>query len=289
MVSLNERIRDFYDQSTGLWLDTWGEQMHHGYYGAHGDRRVDHRQAQLDMIEELLAWGLPASATITSFLDAGCGVGGSSRYLADKFPRATGLGVTLSPVQAARGTQYNRSAGMEGRLQISARDVYSLDPETDGTYDFIWSMESAEHMADKEALFSLFHRMLKPGGRLLMATWCHRPEPPYLSPTDQYTLQKICELYHLPPLVSIPALAEAARRAGLSEIRTDDWSQAVEPFWGAVIRSGLDPRNWPGLIRSGMGTIQGAWAMKYMRQGFASGAIRYGVLSARAAAAATTD
>ncbi|CAH1000489.1 2-methyl-6-phytyl-1,4-hydroquinone methyltransferase [Neolewinella maritima] len=276
---LNERIRAFYDQSTPLWLNTWGEQMHHGYYGPDGKREVDHQQAQLDMIDELLAWG-GAPPSVTSFLDAGCGVGGSSRYLAGKYPQATGLGVTLSPVQAEHGNEYNALSGVDDRLRIIAKDVYTLDPEVDGTYDLIWSMESAEHMADKQGLFELFHRMLKPGGRLLMATWCHRPEPPYLSPSEQYTLQQICKLYHLPPMVSIPQLADSAAAAGLQDIQTADWSASVEPFWGAVIKSGLDPRNWPGLVRSGMGTIQGAWAMKYMRQGFASGAIQYGVLRA---------
>ena len=281
MVGLNERIKDFYDQSTQLWLDTWGEQMHHGYYGRQGERKVNHQQAQLDMIEELLRWGLPADYEVARFLDAGCGVGGSSRFLAAKFPESTGLGATLSPVQAERGTGYNHQVGVADRVSIVARDVYSLDPATDGPFDFIWSMESAEHMADKEGLFRLFHQLLKPGGRLLMATWCQRAEPPYLSPSDQYMLQKICELYHLPPMVSIPDLAAAAERVEFREVKTDDWSRAVEPFWGAVIRSGLDPRNWPGLIRSGIGTIQGAWAMKYMKQGFTTGAIRYGVLSAR--------
>ena len=282
MTGLNERIRAFYDQSTPLWLATWGEQMHHGYYGPDGQRPVDHRQAQLDMIEELLNWG-GAPAEVSRFLDAGCGVGGSSRYLARKYPEAEGLGVTLSPVQAERGNRYNATAGVADRVQLKAKDVYQLSPEEEGTFDLIWSMESAEHMADKVELFRLFHRLLRPGGRLLMATWCHRPEPPYLSPSDQYTLQQICALYHLPPLVSIPSLAEAATEAGLAKVETADWSRAVEPFWGAVIRSGLDPRNWPGLVRSGMGTIRGAWAMKYMRQGFASGAIQYGVLSAERA------
>ena len=279
MAGLNERIRTFYDQSTPLWLDTWGEQMHHGYYGPDGTRRVDHRQAQLDMIDALLDWGGTLDH-VGSFLDAGCGVGGSSRYLAAKYPEATGLGVTLSPVQAERGRGYNQSAGVDDRLRIIAKDVYTLDPATDGTYDLIWSMESAEHMADKQELFHLFHRMLKPGGRLLMATWCQRPEPPYLSPSDQYTLQQICTLYHLPPLVSIPNLGAAAGAAGFTDVQTADWSAAVEPFWGAVIRSGLDPRNWPGLVRSGVGTIQGAWAMKYMRRGFEAGAIQYGVVAA---------
>ena len=282
-MSLNERIRDFYDDSTPLWLNTWGEQMHHGYYGPRGKRQVEHKQAQLDMIEALMEWG-QAPRRIGRFLDSGCGVGGSSRYLALRHPEATGLGVTLSPVQAENGMRYNREAGVANRLEIRAQDVYTLDPETDGQFDVIWSMESAEHMADKKALFDLFHRMLKPGGQLLMATWCHRPEPPALTAEDQKILENICELYHLPPLVSIPTLAAAAQSVGLQHVETEDWSAAVEPFWGAVIRSGLNPFNWPGLIRAGNSTIKGAWAMKYMKAGFRSGAIRYGVLRATKAA-----
>ena len=280
MVGLNERIRDFYDQSTPLWLSTWGEQMHHGYYGPDGHRKVDHRQAQLDMIDALLEWGLAPTAGVERFLDAGCGVGGSSRYLAGRYPAAEGLGVTLSPVQAHRGNGYNRQAGVSDRVNLIAKDVFALTPANAGHFDLVWSMESAEHMADKEQLFTLFRSLLQPGGRLLMATWCHRDEPPYLSPQEQHVLQQICKLYHLPPLVSVSELHAAAEAAGLQHVRSDDWSAAVEPFWGAVIRSGLDPRNWPGLVRAGMGTIKGAWAMKYMRQGFATGAIRYAVLSA---------
>jgi tocopherol O-methyltransferase len=280
MAGLNRRIRDFYDASTPLWLTTWGEQMHHGYYGPDGRRAVDHRQAQLDMIEELLDFGGTSDRPVRRFLDAGCGVGGSSRYLARRYPDAEGLGVTLSPVQANRGNGYNREAGLSDRLTLIAKDVYALEAGQTGRFDLIWSMESAEHMEDKRGLFDLFYDLLNPGGQLLMATWCHRPEPPYLSPTDQYTLQQICELYHLPPLVSVPQLAEAAEQAGFSNIQTADWSDAVAPFWDAVIRSGLDPRNWPGLVRAGMGTIRGAWAMRYMKKGFASGAIRYGILSA---------
>lgn len=278
-MSLNADIRKFYDDSTPLWLNTWGEQMHHGYYGPDGMRKVDHRQAQLDMIEALLAWG-KAPEKFTRFLDAGCGVGGSSRYLALRHREAAGLGLTLSPIQAERGTQYNRDAGVADRVKIRAQDVYALDPEKDGQFDLVWSMESAEHMADKQALMSLFYRMLKPGGKLLMATWCHRSEPPSLSSSDKKILGSICRLYHLPPLVSIPALQATAEQAGFVELASEDWSDAVEPFWGAVIRSGLNPFNWPGLIKAGSGTIKGAWAMKYMKAGFRTKSIRYGVLRA---------
>ncbi|MEM6770432.1 MAG: methyltransferase domain-containing protein [Bacteroidota bacterium] len=278
-MSLNADIRKFYDDSTPLWLSTWGEQMHHGYYGPDGKREVAHQQAQLDMIEELLKWGR-APKKFERFLDAGCGVGGSSRYLAVLHREAQGLGVTLSPVQAEKGTQYNRDAGLADRVKLRAQDVYTLNPEADGQFDLIWSMESAEHMKDKQGLMDLFFKMLRPGGVLLMATWCHRPEPPALTGSDKKVLGNICRLYHLPPLVSVPTLYAAARQAGFDELETDDWSAAVEPFWGAVIRSGLNPLNWPGLLKAGTGTIKGAWARKYMKAGFRTKAIRYGVLRA---------
>jgi tocopherol O-methyltransferase len=279
MSNLNTRIKDFYDASTPLWLNTWGEQMHHGYYGPNGERKVDHQKAQLDMIDALLEWG-QAPTNFGRFLDAGCGVGGSSRYLALRHPEATGLGVTLSPVQAENGMRYNREAGVADRLEIRAQDVYTLDPVKDGPFDLIYSMESAEHMEDKRALMELFYGLLRPGGQLVMATWCHRTEPPALTTDDQRVLDNICKLYHLPALVSVPVLGEAATAAGFTNLATDDWSAAVEPFWGAVISSGLDPRNWPGLIRAGSSTIKGAWAMKYMKEGFRTGAIRYGMLRA---------
>ncbi len=279
MSSLNKRIRDFYDASTPLWLNTWGEQMHHGYYGPDGQDKVEDKQAQIDMIEELLAWGR-CPGEIQSFLDAGCGVGGSSRYLALRHPEAKGLGVTLSSVQAENGIRYNKEAGLDDRLSILAQDVYTIDNEYNKSFDLILSMESAEHMADKQGLMDLFYRLLRPKGWLIMSTWCHREEPPALTGKDEKVLGKICEGYHLPPLVSVSVLGDAAEKAGFKEVSTGDWSAAVAPFWGAVISSGLDPRNWLGFIGAGRSTIKGAWALKSMREGFRAGVIRYGVLSA---------
>lgn len=278
-MTLPQRIAKFYDDSTDLWLDSWGEHMHHGYYGPEGKREINHQEAQVDMIEALLEWGyLPDQ--VTRIFDAGCGIGASSRYLANRFERASTLGLTLSPVQAARGKAYNEKAGLADRCEIRAADVYQTDPEKEGAFDLIWSMESAEHMGDKPALFDLFYRLLRPGGTLLMATWCHRNEPPALRSHEQENLDKLCKLYHLPPWTSIPKLAEDAEEAGFKHIKTDDWSEGIAPFWGAVIKESLKPKNWPGLLRSGTGTLKGAWAMRYMQKGFREGSICYGMLTA---------
>jgi tocopherol O-methyltransferase len=273
-MDLHDKIAHFYDRSTPLWLDMWGEHMHHGHYGPDGKAVKDHRQAQIDLVEKMLEWGGVSRARVV--LDAGCGVGGSARYLALKF-EASVLGVTLSAVQADRAAAYNRQAGLDANVRIEQRDMMTLT-EADGPFDLIWSMESAEHIAEKQHMFELFHRLLAPGGTLLMATWCRRPEALGPKASTQRLLDHICRLYHLPPMVSRPDLETMARSAGFSGLRSDDWSAAVSPFWRAVIRSALSGRGIRGLLKAGLPTIRGAWAMRYMTRGFRRGILEFAVL-----------
>jgi len=272
-MTLNQRIQHFYDRSTQLWLDVWGEHMHHGYYGADGSERKEHRQAQIDLIEELLTWGEVHSAG--RILDVGCGVGGSARYLARKFD-AEVLGLTLSEVQAERAAAYNQQANLQDQVKIRAQDMMTLT-ETDGQFDLIWSLESAEHIADKRGLLELFYKMLKPGGKFLMVTWCHRDVPPTLNDEEKSVINNICELYHLPPMISPGDYEQIVQDLGFQNIKIADWSEAVRPFWGAVIQSALSWRSLRGLIRSGWSTVRGAYAMRYMQQGFREEIIKYAV------------
>lgn len=274
---LNERIRHFYDRSTRIWLDTWGEHMHHGHYGADGSLKKDHLQAQIDLIEELLRWGGVEQAS--AILDAGCGVGGSARYLAQRFG-ANVLGLTLSPVQAEQGMRFTKKAKLESRVEIAAQDLMSLSPDK-GPFTLIWSLESAEHIGDKKRLLELFYDLLTPGGQFLMATWCHRNEPPELKTSETKLLESLCELYHLPPMISVKRFEQLALDTGFREVKSGDWSQAVAPFWNAVIRSAISWRSVAGLLRSGLGTMKGAFAMRYMTQGYRMGTIRFGVLQGK--------
>lgn len=52
---LQTGIAEFYDESSGLWEDMWGDHMHHGFYEQDVTVSVpDHRVAQIRMIEESL-------------------------------------------------------------------------------------------------------------------------------------------------------------------------------------------------------------------------------------------
>jgi tocopherol O-methyltransferase len=276
--SLSEQIAQFYDASSGLWESLWGEHMHHGYYGKNGIYRLDRRQAQIDLIEELLHWGQITQPT--QILDVGCGIGGSTLYLAQKY-KAIAQGITLSPVQAKRATARAQAAGLGDRVSFQVADALAM-PFANNQFDLLWSLESGEHMPNKPGFLAECYRVLKPGGVFLMATWCHRPTDSLageLTLNEQNHLQEIYRVYCLPYVLSLPAYQAIATEVGFQTIRSADWSLAVAPFWERVIESALTPHAIAGLLQSGWTTIQGALALDLMKKGYDRGLIRFGLLS----------
>jgi len=281
--NLEQEIKDFYDASSSLWENIWGEHMHHGYYGRSGTNKVSRRQAQIDIIEELLHWGNLSEPEIPpeKILDVGCGIGGSTLYLAEKF-NASAQGVTLSPEQAKRATERATESNLEERVQFQVANALEL-PFAESSFDLVWSLESGEHFQDKAKFLQEAYRVLKPGGKLLMATWCHRATDSLageLTADEKQHLADIYRVYCLPYVISLPEYRAIAQEVGFQEIKCDDWSQAVDPFWNIVIDSALTPQAIMGLIESGWKTVEAALSLGLMSRGYRRGLIRFGILQA---------
>jgi hypothetical protein len=86
--------------SEGILEYYWGEHIHLGYYTENeriaGYKKKNFIQAKYDFIDKMLDFGKIESVAPKKVLDVGCGIGGTSRYLAKKFGSETSVtGITV--------------------------------------------------------------------------------------------------------------------------------------------------------------------------------------------------
>mmetsp|Transcript_47746 Transcript_47746/g.102334 ORF Transcript_47746/g.102334 Transcript_47746/m.102334 type:complete len:830 (-) Transcript_47746:38-2527(-) len=288
-MTLQEGIADMYDAASAVWVELWGEHLHHGYYpeGFKGNM-AQHRAAQVDMIERTLEWaGVPEKGEEgcpQTVLDVGCGVGGSSRHLQHKYGAKT-LGITLSPKQRDLAQSLSEARGQGEMCSFQVADALKM-PFPDNSFDLVWSMESGEHMPNKPEFMRQLHRVCKPGGRIILVTWVHRDleEGEDLKRHEKRLLSWINKAYHLPRWVSLADYVEIAKGLGFENMKIDDWTKNIMPFWGAVIRSAFTPKGWWALWNGGWQTLKGALVMPLMSRGYNMGTIKFGLLTATKAA-----
>merc|ERR1712127_461715 len=116
-----------------------------------------------------------------------------------------------------------------------------------------------------------------------MGTWVHRDleeGEESLTKKESKLLAKINRSYYLPPWCSTADYVKLLEDAGTKDIKIDDWSYIIAPFWKAVIKSSLNLKSVMGLLKSGFSTQRGAYAMLLMLRGFEKGTIKFGLITA---------
>lgn len=127
-------------------------------------------------------------------------------------------------------------------------------PFDDSSFDLVWSLESGEHMPDKPKFVKELMRVAAPGGRIILVTWCHRDleeGETSLTKKEEKILAKINRAYYLPKWCSVADYVELLKKEGAVDIRREDWSYIIAPFWKAVIKSSLNLKSVVGLMKSG--------------------------------------
>ena len=100
-------------------------------------------------------------------LDAGCGVGGSSIYLAKNLG-CTVKGISLTPSQIDKCNINSKKHGVDQLVSFEKQNYLSTTFD-DNTFDVVWAIESVCYAFDKLDFLKEAYRVLKPGGRLIVA------------------------------------------------------------------------------------------------------------------------
>lgn len=145
-----------------FWTNGKNLAMHYGYW----DSGTSSLQDAISNMNRVLCKkaGIQSSDIV---LDAGCGLGGSAIWIAEHIgSRVVGINVCEKDVQTATHSAWQRNVGRLVEFRHGDMRATGLDS---ASFDVVWAVESIVHTDDKPIFFREAHRLLRDGGRLIIA------------------------------------------------------------------------------------------------------------------------
>lgn len=223
-----ERFQRYYEEAGpdyAAWSPSFN--MHFGYFRA-GMNPLD-REAMLEQMNCEVLERLRVSTNGTPrILDMGCGLGATLRTLARKLPGAELHGITLVPWQLEQGCRLNQSTSQTSHIHLALAD-YENSGFPSESYDAVYAVESSCYGTGpgKSRLIREAHRLLRPGGRLVVADGFVSPGK-FRGP-QRAIFRRLCECWVIDTLGDIQAFAEQLHNAGFRDIAIERIQARVTP------------------------------------------------------------
>jgi ubiquinone/menaquinone biosynthesis C-methylase UbiE len=110
-------------------------------------------------------------------LDVACGTGELERQLCERWPRLRVTGIDVSPNMLRHAAEKDTGAA------LLAAEAHRL-PFCDGSFDVVVTANAFHYFRRPDFSLAEMRRVLRPGGRLILADWC-----------DDYLSCKLCSLW----------------------------------------------------------------------------------------------
>jgi cyclopropane fatty-acyl-phospholipid synthase-like methyltransferase len=212
---LKQRIRDYYQTTNERsYLPNWSGEALSYHYGLADETTASldeaHRNANRYVADRLgIGPGVRA-------LDAGCGVGGTSIWMA-KERGAEMTGITLDPTQIALGERFAAERG--ARVRFHVMDYMATDlPER--SFDAVFNVESLCHCADLDVYFAHVRSLLGDGGRYGCLEFFRGEGHPE-------RVKEVMDTWAMPCWASMAEVETALSGAGFEDVEAVDLTPAV--------------------------------------------------------------
>lgn len=226
--SHESKVIDYYTSATAGYQD-WSRNinMHFGYY-QWGMNPFD-LEAMLENTNRRVFELLQLQGEDNDLLDMGCGVGATARFCAGQGSVASVTGITLAESQIREAQELSLHLPVANRLHFQQAN-YHQTPYEDQSFDGIYAIESACHSAerDKVSLLKEAHRLLKPGGRLVICDGFIKSAKP-LNPFSRMCYRKTCEHWALGHFPEEEGVVAAMEKLGYKNIQVQDITLRIVP------------------------------------------------------------
>ena len=220
----NQNIVEYYDNCQVDYSIVWHLKthlsLHYGYWD-HTTKRL--REALLKM-NDVLAQKINLMPS-DKVLDAGCGVGGSAIYLAGKY-NCSVHGITLSKNQADFAKAKAKEKNLGEKVIFSVADFTKM-PFPDESFDVVWAVESVCHANDKKEFLKEAFRVLKKGGRLIIADFFRTMDKP--DKLQDNLLTNWGKSWAVPHFEYIRNFEEISVETGFTSVESENITQNIRP------------------------------------------------------------
>jgi cyclopropane fatty-acyl-phospholipid synthase-like methyltransferase len=229
----SEDISEYYRLTEVHYRKGWkldeARALHYGYWDSN-TKQLSEALANLN--EKLAEFGnVKRNLTI---LDAGCGVGGSSIYLAKKYGCKL-YGISLNKEQISQAIQFSIKEGVANLPLFSVQDFTKTEFK-DQSFDIIWAIESVIHADPKIDFFQEAFRLLRPGGKLLIADYFAKELP---SSKELKQLMKWLHPWAVSDIIPFGEYKDQLVSLGFKNIQNQDitpniYKSARKMYWGGM-------------------------------------------------------
>jgi tocopherol O-methyltransferase len=229
----NQDVIHYYDHTEVHYRMFWKMKQSMGlHYGVWDAGVKNTPEAILNTNRQLiLMGGITDKDTV---LDAGCGVGGSSVYVA-KHSGADVTGITLSARQVTTATAFATSSGLQQRVRFLERD-YTNTGFGDHSFTVAWAIESVQTANDKSLFFKEMYRLLKPGGRIVMADMF---KPYAYDISTEKDMQITLNGWAISDMLTVQEMEKIAGEQGFRLAKDRDVTREVKRSVNIIYLSGL--------------------------------------------------
>ncbi|WP_299115418.1 methyltransferase domain-containing protein [uncultured Winogradskyella sp.] len=215
---------DFYNEATEdyeFWSNDYN--MHFGYFIPFKTNPFK-RDSMLNQMNTQVLKRLHIGKTKNRLVDLGCGMGATMRHALKFHENILAYGVTLSDFQVKQGNEL-----LKGKNGIILKENYNNTSFQSNSFDSAIAVESFCHSGHNYISLKEMHRILKPGGRFVIADAFLKKDETKLCKGGKYAYHKLCNHWSLEKLETHTYIKEKLKELGFKNIKVEDTSFRVAP------------------------------------------------------------